>query len=350
MSVTAIVGTDKGAFLLRAGADRRDWTLDGPHFKGWKVTASMRVDGRYVLATASFVYGMALHVSDDLRTWRQIEHGPAWPKDSNRKLNQVWTLARAGGRLYAGVDEAGLFSSDDGGETWRPVDGLNEHQTRHAWYPGNGGLCAHAILVDPRNPDRVWVGISAVGVFRSDDGGRTFHPKNHGLPTVMEDREHKDIGYCVHGLAADPDDADVIYRREHVGVFRSRDGGETWDRIENGLGSWFGFPIAVDRRSRAVYVVPLESDEYRMPAEGNFRVYRSRDSGKNSEGLGEGLPSVPTFTSVLRGALAVDGQDPCGVYIGTTGGQAFASADRGDTWRPLPCTLPRILHVAAYAE
>ena len=255
MSVTAILGTDKGAFLARSEQGRSSWTIEEPLFKGWKVTASGRDDtGNCFVATASDVYGPALHVSKDLTNWRQIEKGPAWPKGTDRKLNQIWMLHLGPGRFYAGVDEAGLFASDDGGESWSSVEALNEHPTRPGWAPGAGGLCAHALLVDPTNTDRVWCGISAVGVFRTDDGGRTWHPKNQGIPTVIEDKKHKDIGFCVHGLAADPDDADTIYRREHVGMFRSRDGGESWQRIENGLPSWFGFPVAIDRRSRTLFI------------------------------------------------------------------------------------------------
>ena len=241
MGVVAIIGTDKAAFLLRSGKDRRAWKIESPLFKGWKVTATARDEsGRYFVATASDVYGPAIHVSEDLQKWRQIEKGPAWPEDRQRKLKQIWTLVSAPGRLYAGVDEAGLFVSEDGGEHWRGLDGLNEHSTRSKWFPGAGGLCAHAVLIDPRQPQRLWCGISAVGVFRSEDGGQTWHLKNEGIPPVIEDKGHEMLGRCVHGLVADPDDADTIYRREHVGMFRSRDGGESWQRIENGLASWFG--------------------------------------------------------------------------------------------------------------
>ena len=271
MAIQVIVGTQKGGFVLRSDRGRAAWSIDGPLFKGWKVTASVRdASGRYVIATASDVYGAALHVSDDLAEWRQIERGPTWGEaasgdNGERKLNQIWTLVEGGGRLYAGVDVAGMFVSEDRGETWAPVEGLNEHATRPSWYPGAGGLCAHAILVDPRDPRRIWCGISAVGVFRSDDGGTTWHLKNEGIPVLIEDKKHKDIGRCVHGLVADPDDADLIYRREHNGMFRTRDGGESWERIENGLASWFGFPIAMDPRSRALFVVPLESDDLPGP-------------------------------------------------------------------------------------
>ena len=351
MSVTAILGTAKGAFLARSDKNRSAWTIEDPLFKGWKVTASARDDrGRYFVATASDVYGPALHVSDDLKKWRQIEKGPAWRQDLDRKLNQIWTLHPGPGRFYAGVDEAGLFASDDGGESWSPVEGLNEHATRSSWSPGAGGLCAHAVLVDPKNTDRVWCGISAVGVFRSDDGGATWHVRNEGVPQVIEDKKHKDIGCCVHGLVADPDDADTIYRREHVGMFRSRDGGDSWQRIENGLPSWFGFPVAIDRRTRTLFVHPMESDEYRMPVDGQFRMYRSLDGGDCWEPLTNGLPQHGAYMGVLRGALDVDHLDPCGVYVGTTAGTVYVSNDAGDSWTQLPCTLPRVLSVSVFND
>ena len=341
MGVLVIVGTDKAAFLLRS-KDRQNWQLEGPLFKGWRLTAATRHgSGRYFVATASQVYGTAIHASDDLKTWSQIETGPAWPKDGDRKLNQIWTLKSAGDRLYAGVDEAGLFASDDGGETWDSVS---------AWFPGAGGLCVHAILTDSKNPRRLWAGISAVGVFRSDDGGKTWQLKNEGIPPVVEDKDHKDLGRCVHGLAADPENADTIYRREHNGMFRSRDGGETWTRIENGLGSWFGFPIAMDQTTKTLYTVPVESDEYRMPAEGRFAVYRSRDGGDSWEALRRGLPQDHCYINVLRSALAVDHLSPCGVYAGSTAGTMHISNDGGDSWAQAPCTLPRVLSLSVFRD
>ena len=352
MGVTAIVGTDRAGFLIKSDGARSEWAIDGPFFKGWKVTATARdAGGRYYAATASMVYGAAIHLSDDLKTWRQVEEGPAYAKDAGRKLNQIWTIVPGpDGRIWAGVDEAGVFVSSDRGETWTPVDGFNEHPSRSAWFPGAGGLCAHAILLDTKNPDRIWVGLSAVGVFRSDDGGKTFTLKNEGIPPVVEDKDHKDIGRCVHGLVADPAKPDTIYRREHNGMFRSHDGGEHWERIEEGLGSWFGFPVALDRASKSIYVVPLESDEYRTPKEGKLRVYRSRNGGDSWEPLSNGLPQEHAYMGVLRGALAVDHLSPCGVYLGSTSGHVFISSDGGDTWQQLPATFPRVLSVSVFVD
>ncbi|MCZ6444740.1 MAG: exo-alpha-sialidase [Planctomycetota bacterium] len=351
MGMLVIVGTDKGAFLLRSDTARAHWKIQGPLFKGWKVTTVARDDsGRYFVATASDVYGQALHVSEDLDHWRQIENGPAWAKDTERKLNQIWTLNLQTSRFYAGVDEAGLFGSEDRGESWSPIEGLNEHPTRDSWYPGAGGLCAHAVLTDAKNPKRIWCGISAVGVFRSDDGGLTWEIKNQGIPMVIEDKQHHEIGRCVHGLVADPDDANTIYRREHNGMFRTRDGGETWQRIENGLDSSFGFPIVIDRTSKTLYIIPLESDEYRIPIDGRFRVYRSANGGDTWDPLSNGLPQENAYMGVLRDALAVDHLDPCGVYVGTTAGTVHVSNDAGDSWTQVSCILPRILSVSVYVQ
>ena len=350
MGVTALVGTDKAGFVVRSD-DRKSWRIDEPLFKGWKVTASARTpEGRYFVAVASQVYGPALHVSDDLKSWRQIEKGPAWPKDSDRKLNQIWTIVPGHGSIYAGVDEAGLFVSTDGGESWQPVDGLNEHPTRKNWFPGAGGLCLHSILLDPGNPDRYWCGISAVGVFRTDDGGKSFTLKNEGIPPVIEDKDFGEIGRCVHALVADPQDPDTIYRREHNGMFRSHDGGDHWERIENGLASWFGFPIAMDRATKTLWVVPLESDEYRTPTDGALQVFRSRDGGDSWESASRGLPDRNAYMGVLRKAMDADQLSPCGVYVGTTAGTVHVSADGGDSWTQLPCMLPRVLSLSVFPD
>jgi photosystem II stability/assembly factor-like uncharacterized protein len=317
MSLVIVIGTAKGGFLLRSDANRQRWNIEGPLFKGWKVTSAARLPGGdFLLATASDVYGCAIHKSRDLAQWRQISDGPRYAAGSKRELSQVWKLVAHNDISYAGVSDAGLFRSDDQGESWTPVPGLNEHRTRNAWAPGAGGLCAHAILVDRAHPQRLWCGISAVGVMRSDDGGQTWQGKNSGVPVALQDKEFDEIGFCVHGLAQDPHDANVIYRQDHLGVFRTTDGGDHWERIQNGLESGFGFPMVLDARTRSLYIVPLESDEYRIPSAGRFRVFRSTNGGDSWEPLMRGLPQQNAYFGVLRGALDVDNLDPCGVYVG----------------------------------
>jgi photosystem II stability/assembly factor-like uncharacterized protein len=349
--VLVIVGTEKGAFLCRAAQDRRSWTVEGPLFKGWKCTASGRSpSGRYFVGTTSQVYGAAIQYSTDLQNWRQIDKGPAYPEGGPRKMNQIWTFRTGKDRHYAGVDEAGLFVSDDDGTSWRPVRGFNDHPTRDQWFPGAGGLCAHSVLTHPKRPDQIWVGISSVGMLRSDDGGHTWLPKNEGVRNMIPEQKPLGIGYCVHSLAQDPDDPDSIYRQDHSGMYRTRDGGDTWEKNEKGLASWFGFPIAIDRRTGTLFAFPMESDEYRLPVNGQCHVYRSRDRGDSWEAVGKGLPDSPYYSGVLRGALAVDDLDPAGVYMGSTSGDVFVSPDLGESWQQLPCRLPRVLHVATYLE
>ena len=351
MRIVAVVGTEKGAFLCTSDRGRRNWNVEGPIFKGWKVTATARSpSGRYFVATGSQVYGAALHVSTDLKTWRQMEHGPAYPEGGDRKLNQIWKLHTGADRHFAGVDTAGLFTSDDDGDSWQPVSGLNDHPSRSAWFPGNGGLCAHAILAPVSRPQQLWCGISAVGVWRSDDGGVTWETKNEGVRAVIPDENFPGIGCCVHGLAQDPDNPDVIYRQDHTGMYRSRDGGDHWEKNEQGLSSWFGFPIAMDPHTKALFSFPMESDEYRLPVGGTCAIYRSTDNGDSWQAMRRGLPEGPYYAGILRGAMDVDGLNPAGVYVGSTSGDLFISADGGDSWQRPASTLPRILSVNAYVE
>jgi hypothetical protein len=384
MSVCLIVGTDKGGMLLRSDEAREQWPLGEMAFRGWRVTAAARDDsGRFYLAVATEGFGNGIMVSHDFEHWEHLPGAPRYEPDkpgnpehnrginfdnaaidesitpanplglyARRHVDQIWKLHCAGDSVYAGVSEAGLFVSTDQGRSWQPVEGLNDHPSQPSWSPGFGGLALHSILSDAGNPDRMWVGISSSGVFRTDDGGRTWTEKNHGVPV------HEGGDICVHGMAHDPQEPDRIFRQNHDGMFLSEDAGDSWRRIENGLPRGvltfakepgvFGFPVEVDPATGYAYAFPLAGDDFRYPPEGKLRVYRTTDRGNSWEPLAEGMPNDPSYTSVLRGAMSVDRLDPCGVYIGTTSGHVFASNDRGDHWQGLPCTLPKILCVEAF--
>jgi hypothetical protein len=334
------VGTEKGAWFFHPDEGR----LDGPILPGWRVTAFGDTNtGDVLLATASNWFGASIHRSANLIDWRQIDQAPAWPEGGDRSLTQIWTFARNGGHVYAGVDEAGLFVSDDDGTSWHPVPGINEHPTRSGWHPGFGGLALHRVVVDPTHDNRLWVGISAVGVFRSDDGGESWHPVNDGVAKTAPSQDFDDIGFCVHGIAIDPEDTNRLYRQDHQGVYRSTDAGSTWVRTEAGLPAVFGFPMVMDHSSRRLYVVPLTSDERRLPPDGRFRVYRSTNGADRWEVSGAGHPDAPTFTQVLRGAMDTDHQGA--VAFGTTSGRVGFTSDGGDSWETMAWTLPRILTV-----
>lgn len=345
MTIVIGIGTVKGAWFATSD-DRQTWTISGPHHRGWEVNAFGRSPGgAYLLGTGSSWYGAAVHRSEDLAEWDQVVAGPAYDADRNSKLERIWNFAAANNRIYAGVADAGLFSSDDDANTWHPVTALNEHATRDRWQPGFGGLALHRIIVDPANPDRVWVAISAVGVFATTDGGNSWEPRNDGVQITVPGDE-SDIGYCVHCIVHDPTNPEHLWRQEHRGVFRSTNGGVKWQRIQSGIpGSGFGFPIVRDRNTGRLFVVPLESDEYRMPVDGHLAVYVSDDDGDTWTASAKGLPAEPTYVGVLRGAMDIDGLPTAGVYFGTTGGDVWWSADTGDSWERLPMRFPRITTV-----
>ena len=336
------IGTEKGAYILDKSSG---WAVDGPKFPGWRVSAFGKApDGTYLAGLGSNWFGASVHRSEDLEKWDQVEHGPSYPAELGRKLTQIWTFHTAGEKVYAGVDEAGLFVSENQGLSWEPVPGLNEHETRASWEPGFGGLCAHHILT---HGDRIWVGISAVGVFRSDDGGKTFGRFDQGVtPAGTPDEEGNGANsWCVHGLVSDPDKPDSIWRQDHQGVYRTLDGGEIWTRIETGLPANFGFPIRRHHASGTLFVIPLESSENRLPVGGRLAAYRSTDAGESWSLAGEGWPDAEQFTGVLRNAMDVDQSGR--VAFGTASGQVYVSNDVGDHWEQLPFSFPRILTVAA---
>ena len=334
------IGTVKGGYVL----DDSGRVLSGPHFPGWKVTAwGTTGDGATLAALASNWFGTSVQRSRDLEDWEQLPDGPSY--EDGRSLDQIWTLHTTDtGTILAGVDEAGLFRSDDAGESWEPVPSLNDWPSRNRWMPGLGGLCAHHVITIG---DRWWVGISAVGVFRSDDAGATFVEVDDGVTPAAEPTEETDAGTCVHSIAVDPGRPDAVWRQDHSGVYRTVNAGEWWDRIEHGLPARFGFPIRRDDASGRLFVVPLESDGNRVAADGRFRVYRSDDDGDSWGVSGTGWPDHPSFDTVLRNAMAADGDGA--LALGTTGGDVWLTHDAGDTWTQADLRLPRILNVSFVA-
>jgi hypothetical protein len=339
-----IIGTEKGGYLLTK--ERGSWDVEGPSFPGWKVSAFGKApDGTYLAGLGSNWFGASVHRSNDYKDWQQVEKGPSYSEDSGLKLNQVWMFHTTAERIYAGVDQAGLFFSDDHGLSWEPVSAINEYPGRADWQPGFGGLAAHHIL---SAGNQLWVGISAVGVFRSDDGGNSFERKDRGITSVLDpegDTEAIEPGRCVHGLVSDPKDPDRIWRQDHSGVYRSSDGGDTWERIEAGLPARFGFAIGRNHETGSLFVAPLTADENRVPVDGHLAVYRSNDDGDTWRKSGSGWPGGGQFNGVLRNAMAVDSRG--GIAVGTTGGSVFSSDDDGESWNQIPISLPRILAVEA---
>jgi photosystem II stability/assembly factor-like uncharacterized protein len=249
--------------------------------------------------------------------------------------------------VFAGVEDAALFKSTDGGHTWQELTGMRGHGTGHTWQPGAGGLCLHTIIIDPNDPERMFTAISAAGAFRSEDGGETWKAINRGLISNPELPDpDAEVGHCVHRIAMHPDRPDVLFMQKHWDVMRSDDGGDNWQEVSGNLPSDFGFPVAIDSNDPdTVFVIPIKSDSEHYPPDGRLRVYRSRSGGNEWEALTDGLPQEDCYVNVLRDSMAVDGHDPCGIYFGTTGGQVYASADRGDSWDPIVRDLPAVYSV-----
>lgn len=348
--VLLLAATRKGGFVLESDSERTDWDVRGPFLKGWDVSdlvLDTRTEPMLYAAVGHFVYGPTIQYSADMgETWMQAETNPGYSEDSEADMTRIWTLVP--GRpsepdvLYAGVDEAGLFVTRDGGSTWTELDGLRRHETSDHWFPGNGGLCCHTVLLDPQNDGRMWVGISAAGVFRTDDGGESWSLKNDGLEVAAPAEQYETLGSCVHRLVLDPETPSRLYQQNHLGVYRSTSAGDQWESVTDGLPSTFGFPIAMHPHDpETLYTFPLESDEYRLPPEGQPAVYRTTSAGDAWERCADGLPA-DAWVTVLRQAMAMDRSEPAGVYVGTTGGQIFYSADEGDSWSTIDCQLPKI--------
>lgn len=346
--VTLFVGTSKGLFRVEGDPARSTWTLQEPVHGQWevyRVWADTRTDPPTLWAGLSNpFFGAHLERSKDLgKTWEPAPT-PAFPEGSERKLLQVWSFAPArDGGVLAGVAEAALFASEDG-SGWKLNEGLEGHPTRPGWQPGAGGLCAHTILPDAAQPERLYLGISAVGVFRSDDGGATWAVKNEGVRSPIEEEAPRfpEIGRCVHSLVQDPTDPSRLYQQNHTGVYRSLDSGDHWERIEEGLPSGFGFPMVVHpRRPGTLFIAPLAADANRTFPGGRAAVYRSDDGGDHWHATSRGLPQ-DSYEGVLRSAMTVDQEADPGIYFGTTGGDLYASTDLGEHWQALPGRLPRV--------
>jgi hypothetical protein len=363
-TVRVLVGTKKGAFILTADGKRQDWQMDGPYFGGWEIyhlKGSPLDPDRIYASQSSGWFGQVVHRSDDGgKSWETVGNefvydgvpgthqwydGTAHPWEFNR----VWHLEPSPvdvDTVYAGVEDAALFRSADGGGTWSELSGLRGHGTGPLWQPGAGGLCLHTIIVDPTNPERIFIAISAAGAFRTDDGGKSWRPINQGLRSEYIPDPEAEIGHCVHHIAMHPSRPEVLFMQKHWDVMRSDNAGDSWHEVSGNLPSDFGFVIDVHAHEpETLYVVPIESDSLHYPPEGKLRVYRSRTGGNEWEALTKGLPQKDTYVNVLRDAMAVDRLDECGVYFGTTGGQVYGSADSGDSWQTIAGGLPKVLSV-----
>lgn len=362
--VRVLVGTKKGSFIFTADGKRQKWKVTGPHFAGWEIyhlKGSPVNPDRLYASQSNAWFGQQVQRSDDGgATWKPVGNkflydgvpgthqwydGTAHPWEFKR----VWHLEPSltePDTVYAGVEDAALFKSNDGGESWHELSGLRGHGTGPQWQPGAGGMCLHTILIDPTNHDRIYIAISAAGAFRSDDAGESWKPINRGLVSEFMPDPRSEVGHCVHRIAMHGSRPNTLYMQKHWDVMRSDDAGDSWREVSGNLPSDFGFPIDVHAHEpETIYVVPILSDSLHYPPEGKLRVYRSRSGGNEWEPLTEGLPQKDCYVNVLRDAMAVDQLDDCGIYFGTTGGQVYVSPDSGDHWQPIVRDLPGVLSV-----
>ncbi len=349
--VLILLGTKKGAFVLESDVERRSWHLRGPYCETWPMS--------HVIADpeTGIIYGGGGNEWFGPAVWKSGDLGASWTHSSEglayaageQPIKTVWSLAPDRGRLYAGVEPAGLFVSDDAGKSWEHVAGLRDHPSRPDWQPGGGGLILHSIVLHPEDKRQIWVGISTGGVFHTADGGATWEARNKGTRAdfLPEGQKYPDHGQCVHCVVMAPGMPDRLYQQNHCGMYRSDDGGRRWDSIEVGLPSSFGFPAAAHPRDPdTLFLVPLNGDiAGRFMPDARVAVWRTTDGGKTWEALRQGLPQENAFFGVLRQAMATDAMEPAGVYFGTGGGALFASADEGDSWRPIAQHLPAISSV-----
>ena len=377
--VRVLVGTKKGAFVITGDGKRDKWDVSGPHFAGWEiyhVKGSPADPNRIYASQSSGWFGQIIQRSDDGgRTWDVPGGAPAPGPDgmpqaqSNKfvyegevgthkwydgtqhpwEFKRIWHLEPSltePDTVYAGAEDAAIFKTTDGGQTWKELSGLRQTKG-HLWQPGAGGMAVHTILLDPKNPKRIYIAISAAGAFRSEDGGQNWRPINRGLKSQYELPDpDAEVGHCVHRIALHPSRPDVLFMQKHWDVLRTDNAGDQWREVSGNLPSDFGFPIDVHAHEpETIYVVPIKSDSEHFPPDGKLRVYRSKTGGNEWEALTKGLPQKDCYVNVLRDAMAVDTLQPCGVYFGTTGGQVYVSADSGNTWNPIVRDLPAVLSV-----
>ena len=386
--VRVLVGTRKGAFILTSDGKREKWDVSGPHFTGWEIyhfKGSPADPNRLYASQTSGWFGQVIQRSDDGgKTWHQPGTPPGeattapegQPKGESNKFvydtsaesgkpltthqwydgtqhpwefKRVWHLEPAlkdPNTVYAGVEDAAIFRSTDGGVSWNELSGLRGHGTGPNWQPGAGGMCLHTIILDPSNSQRIWIAISAAGAFRTDDGGKSWKPINRGLKSQYIPDPNAEVGHCVHHIAMNPGRPGVLFMQKHWDVMRSDDAGDSWREVSGNLPTDFGFVIDVHAHEpETIYVVPIKSDGEHFVHDGKLRVYRSRSGGNEWEALTKGLPQSNCYVNVLRDAMAVDSLDKCGVYFGTTGGQVYVSPDAGDSWAPIVRDLPAVLSV-----
>ena len=355
--VCLLVGTHKGGFLFRSNLDRKDWEMSGPFFRGGDVNhliLDQREDPVLYACVNSSWWGSDVRFSRDLgETWEEAENTVRFAEGGDRTVERVWCTAPGAsdqpGVLYAGVAPAALFQSRDGGRNWTELESLSEHPTREKWFPGAGGLMVHCICPHPADSQKIHVGISAAGTFSTEDGGRSWEPRNQGVRADFLPQKYPEVGQCVHHMALHPEKPEVLYQQNHDGIYRSDDEGKLWTDISEGLPSRFGFPVEIHPHDPdTIYVIPEEGAEFRYPVDAQFCVFRSRDRGETWTRLDEGLPDHQAYLSVFRQAMSADSCDPCGLYIGTSTGQIFLSRDEGERWEVLADWLPPIYSVSAY--
>jgi photosystem II stability/assembly factor-like uncharacterized protein len=364
-AVRLLVGTRKGAFVLTSDGKRARWDISGPHFAGWEIyhLKGSPVDPNRIYASqSSGWFGQMIQRSEDGgKTWEAVGNEfvydgvpgtHQWYDGTQHpwEFKRVWHIEPSltdPDIAYAGAEDAALFRTADGGKTWQELPGLRSAKG-NLWQPGAGGMCLHTILLDPSEPGRIFVAISAAGAFRSDDAGQTWRPINRGLKSEQIPDPNAEVGHCVHRIAMHASRPGILFMQKHWDVMRSENAGDSWNEVSGNLPSDFGFPIDVHAHEPdTIYVVPIKSDSEHYPPDGKLRVYRSRTGGNEWEALTNGLPQSDCYVNVLRDAMAVDSLDKCGIYFGTTGGQVYASADAGDTWNPIVRDLPAVLSVEA---